>query len=52
MKNFGKAKTVDELIKLLSGLPPFYTWFGLDDESLILVDPTTDTEVGYIENGN
>lgn len=50
MKQLGKAKTIGELIKTLEKLPPENTWFGYDDESIIIVDAKTKDEIGFIDN--
>lgn len=50
MENFGSAKTVEDLIKVLSTLPPECEWYGWDDGCIIIVDPITKNELGFIEN--
>lgn len=51
MKNLGKAKTLAELVAILTPLAisnPGLTWYGWDDGSLIVTD--TDKDVGYIDS--
>lgn len=50
MKNLGAAATVGELLEKLKDLDPNLTWYGWDDGSIIIEEPDSLTDYGFIEN--
>lgn len=49
MENLGTAKTVAELIEVLSKLDPDSGWYGWDDGCIIITGKDGSSETGYIE---